>query len=169
MTWPICAKIAADGVGRHGRMSWWQRAKGKHQMIRHGTRSVLLAGLLAMPVSSHAKTSVGPAFISGNELLAKCQAVPLYKASPNDPNKSVAEVTRENAEAMAAGGYCLGFIAGASDMIEAATSNFVCRPEDTTIGKIEELFIDYLRHHPDKGEQSAVGLVGSALGEAFHC
>ena len=42
-------------------------------------------------------------------------------------------------------------------MIEAATSNFVCRPADTTIGKIEDLFIDYLNRHPDKGEQSAVG------------
>ena len=42
---------------------------------------------------------------------------------------------------MAAGGYCLGFIAGAADMIEAVTENFVCRPTDTKIGKIEELFI----------------------------
>jgi hypothetical protein len=43
------------------------------------------------------------------------------------------------------------------------------RPEDTTVGGIEGLFIDYLKRHPDKGERSAVGLIGSALGEAFHC
>jgi hypothetical protein len=54
-------------------------------------------------------------------------------------------------------------------MLEAATDNFVCRPVGTKIGRIEELFIDYLSRHPDKGEQSAVGLIGSALGEAFHC
>ncbi len=138
-------------------------------MTRHAKRTVLLAGLLAISASANASVSVGPAFISGNELLAKCQAVPLYRATPNDPSKSMAQATREGADAMAAGGYCLGFIAGAADMIEAVTENFVCRPADTKIGKIEELFIAYLKRHPDKGEQSAVGLIGSALGEAFHC
>ena len=137
-------------------------------MTGHTTRTVLLAGLLVMSASSRPAV-VGPAFTSGNELLAKCQAMPLYRASQNDPNKGSAEVAKESAEAMGAGGYCLGFIAGASDMIEATTSNFVCRPEDTTVGRIEGLFIDYLKRHPDKGEQSAVGLIGSALGEAFHC
>jgi hypothetical protein len=142
--------------------------KGNVKMTRRAKRT-FLAGLLAVSASADASVSVGPAFISGNELLAKCQAVPLYRATPNDPRKSMAKATKEGLDAMAAGGYCLGFIAGASDMIEAATENFVCRPADTKIGKIEELFIDYLNRHPDKGEQSAVGLVGSALGEAFHC
>jgi Rap1a immunity proteins len=132
-------------------------------------RTVLLAGLLAISASANASVSVGPAFVSGNELLAKCQAAPLYRATPNDPSKSMAQVAREAAEASAAGGFCLGFIAGAADMIEAATENFVCRPTDTTMGTIEELFIAYLNRHPDKGEQAAVGLIGSALGEAFHC
>jgi hypothetical protein len=78
-------------------------------MTGHTTRTVLLAGLLAMSASSRAAV-VGPAFTSGNELLAKCQAVPLYRASQNDPNKGSA-VAKESAEAMGAGGYCLGFIA----------------------------------------------------------
>lgn len=138
-------------------------------MTRRATRTVLLAGLLAMSAGANASVSVGPAFISGNELLAKCQAEPLYAASPNDPNTGKTEVVREAALASAAGGFCLGFIAGASDMIEATTQNFGCRPADTKIGKIEELFIDYLNRHPYKGDQSAVGLIGSALGEAFHC
>ena len=138
-------------------------------MTRHATRTVLLAGFLTMSVGANGSVSVGPAFISGNELLAKCEAVPRYTASPNDPRKSATQVAKELGIASAAGGYCLGFIAGASDMIEAATQNFVCRPADTKIGKIEELFIDYLNRHPEKGEQSAVGLIGSALGEAFHC
>jgi hypothetical protein len=76
---------------------------------------------------------------------------------------------KESTIAATAGGFCVGFIAGASDMIEAATQNFVCRPADTTPGQIEDLFIAYLHRHPDKGEQAAVGLIGSALGEAFHC
>jgi Rap1a immunity proteins len=82
--------------------------------------------------------------ISGNELLAKCEAVPRYAASPNDAAK-------ESTIAAAAGGFCVGFIAGASDMIEAATQNFVCRPADTTPGQIEDLSIAYLHRHPDKG------------------
>jgi hypothetical protein len=68
-------------------------------MTGHTTRTVLLAGLLAMSASSRAAV-VGPAFTSGNELLAKCQAVPLYRASQNDPNKGSAEVAKESAEAM---------------------------------------------------------------------
>jgi hypothetical protein len=126
--------------------------------MRYATRTVLLAGFLATSASAQPSVSVGPAFISGNELLAKCEAVPRYTASTNDTRKSAAQVATESAIAAAAGGYCIGFIAGASDMIEAATQNFVCRPTDTTPGQIEDLFIAYLHRHPDKGEQAAIGL-----------
>jgi hypothetical protein len=138
-------------------------------MKRNVSRTSLFAGFLAASTSVQASVFVGSSFISANELLAKCQTEPLYTASPHDPKKDNAEAAKEGALAAMAGGYCLGFIAGASDMIEATTVHFVCRPVDTNIGKIEELFIDYLNRHPDKGEQSAVGLIGSALGEAFRC
>jgi hypothetical protein len=68
-------------------------------MTRHPTRIVLLTGLLVMSVSSRAAI-VGPTFTSGQELLAKCQAVPLYRASQNDPNMGSAEAAKESAEAM---------------------------------------------------------------------
>ena len=45
----------------------------------------------------------------------------------------------------------------------------VCRGANTTGGEIQNLIVAYLNTLPDKGEQAAVGLIGSALGEAFPC
>lgn len=64
--------------------------------------------------------------------------------------------------------YCLGFVAGVWDGLEAA--DYVCFGEGrVTKGQTVDVVVKYLRENPAKRAQPAGVLIKSALSEAFTC
>ena len=71
---------------------------------------------------------------------------------PEDPQKQV---------------YCLGYVAGTSDVLNLTRS--VCTPEGIHTSQTLNVIVNYLRAHPEGRDGPVSLLAGLALREAFPC
>ena len=77
-------------------------------------------------------------------------------------------------EKTAQGQYCLAYVTGVFDTIDAfrqvqKTKPMICAPVQATPGQIVDVVREYLNEHPEKRHMAAVVLVGAALQNAFPC
>ncbi len=70
-------------------------------------------------------------------------------------------------------GFCIGYIAGAYDMLEGlssgAGSNLVCLPSNVQTGELVDVVKTYLQENPDERLKPAMFNVLTALNVAFPC
>jgi hypothetical protein len=71
-------------------------------------------------------------------------------------------------------GYCVGYIASASDTAEMwANQGFmkkaICHPENVSQGQLRQIVVKFLEENPEKLHLSADSLVVTALIRAFPC
>lgn len=83
-------------------------------------------------------------FISGNELLRRCDAK----------------------DSRMFQGYCVGYVAGASSALD---NSVFCIPTSATTGQTRNLVVDWLKAHPEYRDRDATALIGVALYEAWPC
>ena len=69
--------------------------------------------------------------------------------------------------------YCLGYIMGIDDAIEAANGFLLCWkscvPREETGEQVVDVVIQYLGRHPEERHYGAPGIIAHALQEAFPC
>ena len=83
--------------------------------------------------------------ISGKAFYDRCNI-------PEDPQKQV---------------YCLGYVAGTSDVLNLTRS--VCTPEGIHTSQTLNVIVNYVRAHPERRDEPVSLLAGLALREAFPC
>lgn len=70
-------------------------------------------------------------------------------------------------------GFCIGYIAGAYDMLDGlssgAGSNLVCLPSNVQTGEMVDVVKAYLQENPDERSKPAMYNVLTALNIAFPC
>jgi hypothetical protein len=109
----------------------------------------LLLGFLIVPQEAHA--------MSGRELRDACEY---------DPDGDLEEAKK----AM----ICVHYIAGVADTLGFFQGNGsipkgACIPEETSIGELQDIALDYLKRNPKELEYIASSLVLYAWVEAFPC
>jgi hypothetical protein len=91
------------------------------------------------------------AFHSGNSLLEMC---------------SHGQYSADNS-------YCLGYIAGMADAIDAANGSLLgwraCPPNEATEGQIMDVVVQFLSQHPESRHYTASSQIARALANAFPC
>jgi Rap1a immunity proteins len=122
---------------------------------------VLILLIVARTTSSQIPHSVRPgatdslAFITGNDLLRKCQS-----STPVDRT------------------FCMGYIIGAFDTVSALESMedktywkfpSVCIPNGADVGQIGDVVMKYLVEHPERRDQRAAPIIVAALLETWKC
>jgi hypothetical protein len=96
------------------------------------------------------------AFEDGNKLLAECENG--YIANKN---------------------YCLGYIAGTADSFKTLRfalevtkqggNPTICLPKNATLQQLRDVFLKYVREHPETRHLSADYLATAAWSESFRC
>jgi Rap1a immunity proteins len=102
-------------------------------------RAVVVGGSLFWSAPAFA------AFDSGETLFDNCN-------NPNDASKQF---------------YCLGYLAGVSDLLEGM--HITCSGKRISLDKIKDAVLKYLREHPEQRGMEADDLVATALVLAFPC
>jgi hypothetical protein len=111
--------------------------------------------------------------LDGNQLLENCGA--LIKAM---------DANFKGAGASYGDGWCLGYLAGFTDGLDAAAlmssngsyeqysalrDSFICFPVGSNNGQYARIVVKYLNDHPERLHEDAKVLVASALRDAFPC
>ena len=65
------------------------------------------------------------------------------------------------------GGKALGYVLGVAD--SASWESVACAPANVTAGQLADVVLKYLQDHPEERHKAAVGLVATALINAFPC
>ena len=65
--------------------------------------------------------------------------------------------------------FCLGYVMGVSDALNATKPNFFCAPLSVKANQELAAVVKYLRDHPETWHYSASSEVGVALKKAFPC
>jgi Rap1a immunity proteins len=122
------------------------------------TGKIIFIALVILLVGT-AVNSEPPPTRDGNKLLHDC--ITVVKGTPDRPEDGV------NA------GWCLGYLAGISDMrglIEQVPNiSPECTPQEVTMAQKTRILMKYLNSHPEELHRPSVVLVVIAMNEAFPC
>jgi Rap1a immunity proteins len=89
------------------------------------------------------ETKAAGVFHSGNTLYAKCTSPETYDRA-----------------------YCLGYLVGAVDMMEGDEA---CTPQGMTAGQVQDIFLKYMREHPELRDKRADHLIIVIFGTLYPC
>jgi hypothetical protein len=106
--------------------------------------SLLAASSTALPVPAQTV----PAFMTGNDLLAKCEGAPQYRFQ------------------------CIGYITGVADSFEVLRALYGvghCVPRQLVEQQLQDVVVNALRANPAQRHLAAAQLVTDAIANAWHC
>jgi len=91
-----------------------------------------------------------------------------------DANNNIQITVNEQFEA----GFCVGYIKGLDDMLSIHYSMtkskskkiwLYCLPDNTSLNDMSAAFVDYMKNHPEQGNDYAGTVLIKALMDKFHC